>query len=119
MRWATSEKARNPDGSPIAGAFEPFFEFGTGLSFLIGTRREDNLYIPSSAEGLLPDIDYADWGVTSISMQVGMGANLKMGSGFLTLQSRFRAGFASTGQNSDDTYTTVIWLMAGYGWSFI
>lgn len=118
FRWATSEKARNPDGSPVAGVFEPFFEFGTGFSFLLDTDRIEDLRLPSNAEGLSPDINYVNWGLTSYSVQTGMGVNLKVPSGFITLQSRFRAGFASHGHNAEDAYTMVIWLMAGYGWSF-
>lgn len=114
IRWATSDVARNPDGSLMASAFEPYFEFGSSISFKLAQGHTDN--ITTTPAGVTPDIDYLNWGSTNIALVVGSGANIKLGPGFITMQARFSAGFATIGQGFDDAYSTTIAFLFGYGW---
>ncbi|MFH0883548.1 MAG: outer membrane beta-barrel protein [bacterium] len=114
IRWATSDEAHNPDGSLSAAVFEPYFEFGTAVSFKMAQTCNDDFQ--TSPPGMVPAVDHLNWGSTSIGLVVGSGANLKVGPGFITMQTRFCAGLVSLGGGADEAQSMAIAFLFGYGW---
>jgi hypothetical protein len=119
FRWATSERARTPDGSPIVGMFEPFFEFGPGVSITLADKHSNDLILATQRTPEIPPmIDYLNFGKVIFTLNVGVGANLRAGPGFVNTQVRFSAGFSGHGNNPDNAQMMTIWMLVGYGWSF-
>jgi hypothetical protein len=119
FRWATSERVVRPDGSKIAGSFEPFFECGPGFSVLLGARHWTDMWLATAeTPPILPEIDYINFATFMMTLNVGVGANLNLGPGMITAQARFSSGFEGYGNHPDSVYPVNIWLLLGYGFSF-
>jgi len=116
FRWSSSDKARNPDGTPRASVFDPYYEVGLAVSYNIAESHSDHIRASAPSASVKPTIDYLNWGAASLSLMVGSGANLRVGPGFITMQARFRAGVANLGGHADKAQSTVIALLFGYGW---
>jgi len=111
LRWSTAENARDPQGKLVSTVFEPFFEFGLSGSVLLSQEAVDHI-IEASQEIIQPE--HVNWGAASFSMLVGMGTDFRLPAGIFSMQIRFRASFATIGNDADNVQHSTISFMAGY-----
>ena len=100
--------------------FSPFFEYGLSFGVMVhkeSTEEVDKRY-PTWTP--VPDEEYDPYkpgfGSVEVSFAVGGGGDLQLGSGFASMQLRFRAGMGSIGGKSQEAQTRDILFLMGYSW---
>lgn len=109
---AVVDSTKRKDDFRIHYEFGPLFEFHLSRDL----SKEITIYSNYGADD--SEIEkqiYPDFGLMTFGLVVGVGGELQLGSGFLTLQSRFMVGMYNTNNTEVDASTVLFTFNIGYG----